>query len=101
MKNSNLEEQHTEVEVPLEESDMEETREIVSEIGVGNSRDPYIGKEFLSLDDSFKFYLDYAHRSGFSVRRGHMTKSKKDKINNWSRVCLFKARISFKEKFRK
>ncbi|KAH0732055.1 hypothetical protein KY289_003243 [Solanum tuberosum] len=56
MENSNLDEQHTEVEVSLEESDREETRQIVSEIGVGNSRDPYIGKEFQSLDDSFKFY---------------------------------------------
>ncbi|XP_049347739.1 protein FAR1-RELATED SEQUENCE 5-like [Solanum verrucosum] len=79
MENSNLDEQHTEVEVSLEESDREETRQIVSEIGVGNSRDPYIGKEFQSLDDSFKFYLEYAHRSGFSVRRGRMTKSRKDK----------------------
>jgi len=41
MENSNLDEQHTEVEVSLEESDREETRQIVSEIGVGNSRDPY------------------------------------------------------------
>ncbi|KAK4734111.1 hypothetical protein R3W88_008372 [Solanum pinnatisectum] len=65
MENSNLDEQHIEVEVLLQESDMEETRQIVSKIGVRNSKDPYIGKEFRSLDNSFKFYLDYAHRSDF------------------------------------
>ncbi|KAK6792167.1 hypothetical protein RDI58_011248 [Solanum bulbocastanum] len=57
MENSNLDEQHTEVEVPLEESDMEETREIVSEIGVGNSREPYIGKKFQSLMIHLNFIL--------------------------------------------
>ncbi|PHT83972.1 hypothetical protein T459_12415 [Capsicum annuum] len=50
---------------------MYETRQIVF--------DTYIGKEFQSLDDSFKFYLDYAHRTDFSVCRGLMTRSRKDK----------------------
>ncbi|PHT64447.1 hypothetical protein T459_31798 [Capsicum annuum] len=27
---------------------------------------PYIDKEFQSLDDSFKFYLDYAHHTNFN-----------------------------------
>ncbi|KAK4734370.1 hypothetical protein R3W88_008631 [Solanum pinnatisectum] len=48
-----------------------------SNIGVENSKDPYNSDEFQSLDDSFKFYLAYAHRNGFSVRRGRMTKSRR------------------------
>ncbi|KAH0648889.1 hypothetical protein KY285_034137 [Solanum tuberosum] len=79
MEKSNVDEQNIGVEVLLEESDMEGTGQTASDIGVKNSKDPYISKEFLSLDDSFKFYLDYAHRNGFSVRRGRMTKSRKDK----------------------
>ncbi|KAH0686258.1 hypothetical protein KY289_017017 [Solanum tuberosum] len=50
-----------------------------SNIGVENSKDPYSSNEFQSLDDSFTFYLAYAHHSGFTVRRGRMTKSRKDK----------------------
>jgi len=79
MEKSNVDEQNIGVEVLLEESDMEGTGQTASNIGVKNSKDPYISKEFQSLDDSFKFYLDYAHRNGFSVRRGRMTKSRKDK----------------------
>ncbi|PHT53504.1 hypothetical protein CQW23_07966 [Capsicum baccatum] len=57
---------------------MDETGQIVPYIDVENSQDPYIGKEFQSLDDSFKFYLDYAHRSGFSVRQAEQaTRSEK------------------------
>ncbi|KAM3282617.1 hypothetical protein P3S67_026262 [Capsicum chacoense] len=79
MKNSNLYEENIGVEVPSEEIDMDETGQIVPYIDVENLQDPYIGKEFQPLDDSFKFYLDYAHRSGFSVRRGRMVRSRKDK----------------------
>ncbi|PHT93825.1 hypothetical protein T459_01707 [Capsicum annuum] len=71
MKSSNSDEQNIGVDVSLEETDMYETGQIVS--------DPYIGKEFQSLDDSFKFYLVYAHRTDFSMRRGCMTRSRKDK----------------------
>ncbi|KAG5615215.1 hypothetical protein H5410_015039 [Solanum commersonii] len=74
---SNVDEQN--IGVLLEESDMDGTGQTASDIGVENSKDPYISKEFQSLDDSFKLYLDYAHRNGFSVRRGRMTKSRKDK----------------------
>ncbi|KAK4726734.1 hypothetical protein R3W88_031651 [Solanum pinnatisectum] len=35
--------------------------------------------EFQSLAITFKFYLDYAHRSGFSVRKNRITRSRKDK----------------------
>ncbi|KAM3319448.1 hypothetical protein P3S67_006648 [Capsicum chacoense] len=79
MENSNLYEENIGVEVPLEEIDMDETGQIVLNIDVENSQDPYIGEEFQSLDDSFKFYLDYSHRSGFSVLRGRMVRSRKDK----------------------
>ncbi|PHU29441.1 hypothetical protein BC332_01534 [Capsicum chinense] len=71
MKSSNSDEQNIGVDVSLEETDMYETGQIVS--------DPYIDKEFQSLDDSFKFYLVYAHRTDFSMRRGRMTRSRKDK----------------------
>ncbi|KAF3655823.1 putative E3 ubiquitin-protein ligase-like [Capsicum annuum] len=59
---------------------MDETGQIVSYIDVENSQDPYIGKEFQSREDSFKFYLDYAHRSDFSIRRDRMIRSRKDKL---------------------
>ncbi|KAK4371467.1 hypothetical protein RND71_010942 [Anisodus tanguticus] len=42
-------------------------------------REPYIGMEFQSLDILFKFYLDYAHRNGFSVCKNRITRSRKDK----------------------
>ncbi|PHT59716.1 hypothetical protein CQW23_02079 [Capsicum baccatum] len=80
MENSNLDEESIGVEVSLEEIGMDETGQIVSYIDVENSQDPYIGKEFQSLDYSFKFYLDYAHRSDFSIHRGRMIRSRKDKL---------------------
>ncbi|KAG5616681.1 hypothetical protein H5410_016505 [Solanum commersonii] len=79
MEKSNIDEQTIGAEVLLEESDMDGIGQTASNIGVENSKDPYISNEFQSLDESFKFYLAYAHRSGFSVRCGRMTKSRKDK----------------------
>ncbi|PHT93352.1 hypothetical protein T459_01234 [Capsicum annuum] len=40
------------------------------------TRVPYIGMEFQSPDIAYKFYLDYADRSGFSVR---ISRSRTDK----------------------
>ncbi|XP_059315582.1 protein FAR1-RELATED SEQUENCE 5-like [Lycium ferocissimum] len=63
---SNLDEQNRGAGDALEEieSDMDGARQIVPYLGAENSRAPYIGMEFQSLDDSFRFYLDYAHHRG-------------------------------------
>jgi len=55
------------------------SQEDIPHFGDEESRVPYIGMEFQSLDIAFKFYLDYAHRSDFSVRKNRITRSRKDK----------------------
>ncbi|KAH0644802.1 hypothetical protein KY284_032686 [Solanum tuberosum] len=68
---SNLPEQNTE--------DIRSSQEDIPQFGDEVSRVPYIGMEFQSPVIAFKFYLDYAHRSGFSVRKNRITRSRKDK----------------------
>ncbi|KAM3325991.1 protein FAR1-RELATED SEQUENCE 5-like [Capsicum chacoense] len=82
LKNSNLAEQNTEgTEGSLEEiqSTMNAIVPFVLQSGDEESREPYVGMEFQSLDVGFKFYLDYDHRNGFSVRKNRITRSRKDK----------------------
>ena len=79
---SNLEEQNAEgIEDSLEdiESNMNAVVSFVPQLGEQELREPYIGMEFQSLDTGFKFYLDYAHRNGFSVRKNRISRSRKDK----------------------
>jgi hypothetical protein len=39
-------------------------------ITIENCFEPFIGQCFLSEEEAFKFYEDYAKMSGFSIRRG-------------------------------
>ena len=39
-------------------------------ITIENCFEPFIGQCFLSEEEAFKFYENYAKRSGFSIRKG-------------------------------
>ncbi|PHT90989.1 hypothetical protein T459_06102 [Capsicum annuum] len=49
------------------------------QFGDEESRVPYISMKFQSPDVAYKFYLDYAHRSGFNVRKNRISRSRIDK----------------------
>ncbi|XP_073034950.1 protein FAR1-RELATED SEQUENCE 5-like [Primulina eburnea] len=57
---------------------------------VANDRKPKIGMEFVSLEDAFSFYNQYAREAGFSAR---ISNNKKNKITNevvWKKFVCFK-----------
>ncbi|XP_074561432.1 protein FAR1-RELATED SEQUENCE 5-like [Curcuma longa] len=57
---------------------------------LADDRKPKIGMEFLSLEDAFSFYNQYAREAGFSAR---ISNSKKNKITNeivWKKFVCFK-----------
>jgi hypothetical protein len=47
-------------------------------ITIKNCFEPFIGQCFLSEEEAFGFYENYAKRSGFSIRKGRFLKKKWD-----------------------
>ncbi|PHT94390.1 hypothetical protein T459_02272 [Capsicum annuum] len=82
LENFNLEEQNaegTEGSLKEIESTVNAIVPFVLQSGDEESREPYVGMKFQSLDVEFKFYLDDAHRNGFSVHKNRITRSRKNK----------------------
>ncbi|KAM3201944.1 protein FAR1-RELATED SEQUENCE 5-like [Capsicum annuum] len=82
LESFNLKEQNakgTEGSLEEIESTVNEIVSFVLQSGDEESREPYIGMKFQSLDVRFKFYLDYTHHNGFSVRKNRITRSRKHK----------------------
>ncbi|KAF6138029.1 hypothetical protein GIB67_042934 [Kingdonia uniflora] len=44
----------------------------------GESLEPCIGMDFKSLEDAKEFYEEYGMRTGFTIRNGHVRRSRKD-----------------------
>ena len=60
----------------------------IDEHPVENNFEPFLGQSFSSEEEACKFYEIYAKRSGFSVRKGRFTTSKKDgKVNRRDFFC--------------
>ncbi|XP_042433005.1 protein FAR1-RELATED SEQUENCE 5-like [Zingiber officinale] len=57
---------------------------------VGEDRKPQIRMEFLSLEEAFAFYNQYARESGFSARLGNSKKNKRTNEVGWKQFVCFK-----------
>ena len=46
---------------------------------VENEFEPFVGQCFLSEEEAFIFYKNYANQNGFTIQKGHLEKKKKEK----------------------
>ena len=43
---------------------------------IENEFEPFVGQSFLSEEETFIFYKNYANRNGFTIRKGRSKKKK-------------------------
>ncbi|XP_073108653.1 protein FAR1-RELATED SEQUENCE 5 isoform X2 [Elaeis guineensis] len=67
---------------------VKDTNNIDKSKAYGNSQlEPEVGMVFHSEDQAYAFYNRYAHRKGFSVRKGHLGRRKDGTIRNRVFLC--------------
>ena len=59
-----------------ETSVIEEYEDINS---IENESEPFVGQCFLSEEEAFIFYKNYANQNGFTIQKGHLEKKKMEK----------------------
>jgi len=61
-------------ECPIDETEVIEEYENINSIE--NGFEPFVGQCFLSEEEAFNFYKNYANRCGFTIRKGRFEKKK-------------------------
>ena len=64
-------------ECPIDETGIIEEYEDIN--STENEFEPFVGQCFLSEEEDFIFYKNYANRNGFTIRKGHSEKKKLEK----------------------
>jgi hypothetical protein len=61
-------------------NDMGVIEEYEGEYSIENEFEPFVGQCFLSEEEAFIFYRNYANQHGFSIRKGQFVTKEKEKV---------------------